>query len=315
MPRLVTEAKLKDAVEGETFLVGGTLSAVEGIKYDFHMGSRILKASFRRPIDIEELAPADRNSLCVDPGEAVFVLTREKLNLPNNIMAILTPKRKLAHGGIIVLGGLAIDPLYKGVLWVGLYNFSSTPYALEPGRKLIGAMFYELDESEAADFDVPESASVTDFPDELVALINQYRPVELKGLQEELAETRRELAALKTDLVTDKDWKEDFKRSLDEHNRQLGLLIEGLKDEKEVRRSEDEKIQGRLESMSNWFFGLRAGGWIIALLLAAAAGWGIPKVLDQLTQPQPTRQLAPAEALSELNTPPTQDSRSNLPSP
>jgi deoxycytidine triphosphate deaminase len=49
-----------------------------------------------------------------DPGEAVFVLTQEHLELPANYIAILSPKRRLAHGGIIVLGGLSVDPLHSG---------------------------------------------------------------------------------------------------------------------------------------------------------------------------------------------------------
>jgi hypothetical protein len=75
-------------------------------------------------------------------------------------------------------------------------------------------MFYELDADEADQFEEPETTEIDDFPDELVALINQYRPVELKGLQDDLLETKRELRALKTDIATDKTWRDDFKRDL-----------------------------------------------------------------------------------------------------
>jgi deoxycytidine triphosphate deaminase len=115
--------------------------------------------------------------MTVEFGEVVFVLTMEQLDLPNNIMAVLSPKRKLSHHGIIALGGFCIDPLYKGPLWIGLYNFSSTAFPLKSGRKLIAALFYELMGDELTDFSVPESAGQGDFPDELVDLIRNYKPV------------------------------------------------------------------------------------------------------------------------------------------
>jgi len=142
VPTLVTGDRLREAVEHETFIKGGDLSSVEGVKYDFRMGSRVRKAAYSQPIDMEELPVIERSAMSVDPGEAVFVLTKEHLDLPNNFMAVLSPKRRLAHGGIIILGGFSVDPLYRGPLWLGLYNFSSTPYPLQAGRKLIAGMFY-----------------------------------------------------------------------------------------------------------------------------------------------------------------------------
>jgi dCTP deaminase len=152
MPRLITGERLKQAVEGGTFIINGDPSGVEAVKYDFHMGSSVLKALYGQPKDIDKIPEEER---WVDPGEAVFLLTREKLDLPANMIAILTPKRKLAHSGIMMLGGLAVDPCYKGHLLLGLYNFSSTKYPLRPGAKLIAAVFYELDGPEVCDVGAP----------------------------------------------------------------------------------------------------------------------------------------------------------------
>ena len=311
MPTLVTHEKLKEAVETGAFLSAGDPTAVEGIKYDFHLGTRVLKACYRRPIDVEtDLSPTERKALCVDPGEVVFVLTREKLNLPKNIMAVLAPKRKLAHGGIIVLGGQAIDPLYNGVLWVGLYNFSSTPFPLTPGRKLIAAMFYELTKAEIAEFPIPEAASVTDFPDELVALINQYRPVELKGLQENLAETQRQLESLRSELTNDKQWREDFKSALMKHDQQLDTLIKALEKEQENRSVEDEKIKNKLENMSSFFLGAR---WvlgtvifIVGITITAVITYFITDSLQKTAAtPTPTAtEVAPVITLPPASLPP-----------
>jgi deoxycytidine triphosphate deaminase len=277
LPELVTGARLRDAIEQATFVKDGTPDSVVGVKYDLHIGNRILKATYSQPVDIDKLSESDRGNLRVDPGEVVFVLTRETLDLPKNMMAVLSPKRTLAHSGIMLLGGLMVDPNYSGVLWVGLYNFSSNGFPLRPGKKLISAMFYELMAEEAQDF--PVLKGETDFPDSLIDLIKHYKPIEIKGLQDEIIHVKAQIASLRTELITDKDWKEEFKISLAQHNDQLGKLIDGLEQEKAAREKEDEKIKSKLETILN-FAGAAKILWGFALLvIAALLGYFVPKWL------------------------------------
>ena len=224
MPKLITGARLLDAVQKQSFIVGGDPKCVEGVKYDLRMGNSVLKSSYGQAVEIDRLPEIERSTLRVDPGEVVFVLTMERLNLPRNMIAVLSNKRKLAHSGILILGGSSVDPLYDKQLQVGLYNFSSTVFPLRPGKKLIAAMFYELDESELDQFIIPESTNTDGFADELVTLIKNYKPIELKGVYDELQETKRQLQELRTSLIDDKQWKEDFKKAVELHNQQLGSV-------------------------------------------------------------------------------------------
>jgi deoxycytidine triphosphate deaminase len=295
LPNLITGPRLRHAVEHNTFIEGGSLEGIEGVKYDFHMGSRILKSSYSQPIDVEKLPESDKGLLRIDPGEVVFVLTKETLRLPANMMAVLSPKRTLAHAGLMVMGGLVFDPNYSGVLWIGLHNFSSSAFPLRPGRKLIAALFYELDGDELQDF--PPIAGETDFPDTLINLIKNYRPVELRGLQDEIISVKGQLVSLRTELLTDKDWKEDFKKSLEQHNNQLGQLIEGLKEEKTAREKEDDKIRTKLDSILSFAGAGRILVALGALILAAFLGWFVPKMLDRAATPSVTNlQVAPLPA-------------------
>src|SRR6266404_3318447 len=116
MPTMVTGDELLHAVENKPFIIGGAASCAEGIKYDFRVSSRILKASFGGPIDASKLSVAERAALAIEPGEMVFVLSEERLNLPMDMKAELSPKRKLSHAGILALGGFCIDPGYQGPL-------------------------------------------------------------------------------------------------------------------------------------------------------------------------------------------------------
>lgn len=303
MPRILTETQIAEAIKKKTFLIGADSANADGLKYDFCIGQKFLKASFGQSVTFDSLSGAEKAAVQVDPGEVVFVLTQEQVALPGNMTALLSPKRSLAHQGILVLGGLSVDPNYKGALWVGLYNFSSTAFKLRPGLKLVAGMFYELAENEA----IPTTPSkpVLEFPDDLILLIRNYKPIELKSVADLLQETRRELQSLKAQLTSDDDWKKDFKASLDEHNTQLGKLIDGLKEEREARKSEDEGIRSRLDQMRDVFANFRSGWVVAALIFAAILGWGIPALINAIggqSQPQapfvmPSPTVEPSEGL------------------
>ena len=279
MPTLLTGARLRSAVEENTFIEDEIVGGVEGVKYDFHMGTRILKSSYGQTVDIEKLPEKECSGMSVEPGEVVFVLTHERLNLPKNIVAVLSPKRKLAHSGIMIMGGLTVDPLYKGVLWIGLYNFSSTAFPLIPGKKLIAAMFYELAKSELDEFPIPESVGVDEFPDELVGLIKNYRPFQIQSLSVEISDTQKRLDALIVEVRDDRNWKKDFQEALEKQSREIDKLLNGLREEKEVRKEEDLAIRNKLDSVQGFFAGVKLLWIIIALVVGAILSWTVPKLL------------------------------------
>jgi deoxycytidine triphosphate deaminase len=283
MPSLITGDHLRTAVEKNTFIKSGVVKSVEGAKYDFRMSPIILKSSFVTPVNIEKLPEDKRSQAVVDSGDVVFVKTIELLDLPNTMIATLSPKRKLSHLGIIVLGGLAVDPKYKGPLFIGLYNFSSTPFPLLPGRKLIAAMFYNLCGDELAEFPELEPLSDQDeFPDDLISLIRNYKPVELRGLNEAVSRLQGEFDALQEEVRDDRTWKKEFREGLEAQSKLIKDLLDGLKEEIDNRKQEDFAIKTRLDKVSDVYAGFRAMGGIIALFVAAIlggfAGYFIPKM-------------------------------------
>jgi deoxycytidine triphosphate deaminase len=238
MASLITHEHLKALVREGQVVVGGDPDAVEGIKYDFRLGNRFLKASLERPVDFRELHGVDRAKAKIEPGEVVFVMSEEKLHLPMNMFVVLSHKRKISHDGIAVMGGLCVDPGYDGYLLVGLHNFSSSPFAIEPGRKLIAGLFYRLEETESGAFPAPGS-KIADFPEDLVKLIKSYQPMNLTTIAEQMAGMRSELTVLQREISDDKKWRQDFKEDLD------GLLA-ALKDEKENRQQQYRDIETKI---------------------------------------------------------------------
>jgi dCTP deaminase len=248
MPRTITCEELARAIQEETFVKGGDPDSVEGVKYDFRMSSRVLKSSKGRPVDLDKLTETEKTEMVVEPGEVVFVLSEERLTLPKNVMAQLVPKRKLSREGIIVLGGFCVDPLYEGRLLVGLFNYSSTNFILEPLRKLIAAVFFELQENEIGTLKKPE-ASVEDFPNDLKRLISSYQPIDMKGLKEHIQTLEEQINLLRGEITTDKEWKKDFQAKLELQAKNIDKLLEGLDEEQANRLAAEKAIGDQLNSI------------------------------------------------------------------
>lgn len=278
MSNIISGKKLLLGVKNKTFMENGSEKNCEGIKYDFRLGGRILKACYDRPIEFSELSASEKSNLVVAPGEVVFVMTEERLSLPRNVFCQLSNKRKIGHGGIVVLGGLTVDPLYKGRLIFGLFNVSSKNYPLKPGRKIIAGVFHEIT-NDGADIPIPES--VEDFPDDLQDMISKYEPFSTVGVTEDVRCIRLELDNIKRKLDSEDKWKEDFKKGLDGISERLSDLAIRLDKENDNRNKEEEKINNKLNlygSRLNFFRGIGVAviflvaGVILPLLVLLMAG-------------------------------------------
>ncbi len=276
MSTMVTGRELRTAVESATFLQGGVVDCAEGVKYDFRLSPRILKAKFTRPVDANQLSEIEKRDLIVDPGEVVFVLTEERLKLPMNMVAQLSPKRKLSHAGILTLGGFCIDPGYEGRLLFGLFNFSSTPFPLIPGKKLVAATFFRLEGQELGDFPQPLEP-LDDFPDELVTVMQKYSPVAAQSVVESVSKLQRDLAALREEIRSHETWYSRFKDSLEAHNKQIGDLTRDLAVESEARKSGQDTLTTAVSSIERTLSFLKGAAWVIMGLLGVGMtlflGW------------------------------------------
>ncbi|HVC22709.1 MAG TPA: hypothetical protein VNH82_04705 [Candidatus Dormibacteraeota bacterium] len=246
MSRVLIEVDLMKAVADQDFILDGDIDAVDGLKYDFTLGTKML-FGHRNPMDVSELPELERTQLEVKPGELVYVMSQERLNLPGDIKAELSPKRTISHLGIMVLGGFCVDPGYKGRLVFALYNLATIPFPLEVGRKLIAAQFYRLDPEE-----VPaptKSKPITAFPEDLVQLMRAYEPATLVGIRQSIVELGASVAELRHQLDDREDWVKRFQDFLDK----LGVRVEQvnesvrtlkleLEKEGEARQTTDEKV-------------------------------------------------------------------------
>jgi len=273
MAKAITGDQLRKAVEDQTFIKGGDVASAEGVKYDFRLSPRMLKAKFGRPVNASHLTEVEMRDLEIEPGEVVFVLSEERLELPSNMVAHLSPKRKLSHAGVLTLGGFMIDPNYRGRLLVGLFNLSATPFPLIPLKKLIAAIFYVLDDEELGEF--PKSdESLDDFPDELIQVMRKYEPMAVQSVSHQVDKLTEELRALKSDIRSHEDWYKRFETSLEHQQKQIENLVAGLQTEKDVRQKGEDTLTQAVQSIDRKLWWLRGAAWVvIAIVIPLLIAW------------------------------------------
>lgn len=291
MARILTAMEIRELVTGGQVIQGADPDCAEGIKYDFRLGDRVMLPQ-AHILDVRELNEADRSKLELAPGAMCFVMTRERLNLPADVVVQLSQKRKLAHEGVLVGGGSNVDPLYRGPLVLVLYNFSTVPFPIKPGKKIIAGVFLRLDPAEAPTGDAPQP--IEDFPEDVERIMRTYRAMPA-GLLGDQVETLASRVKSLEDSIADDKWQREFKEALKEQSKALvslektvETLVNGLSTERDLRKGGDDELSSRQQRVDERLGDLRDAVtvskvyWALlgALLLAAAgvvAAWLLSK--------------------------------------
>jgi len=92
---------------------------------------------------IEKFNPTEPKKVILKPKTYYLMKTIESLNMPDNLLAIFTPRSTLFRSGIYIFGGQT-SPGYKGGLTMGIYNFRDEEFELEMGARVLHIMFAEV---------------------------------------------------------------------------------------------------------------------------------------------------------------------------
>ena len=77
------------------------------------------------------------------PHTYYLLKTMEDVNMPESLLAIMTPRSTLFRSGVYVFGG-QVPPGYQGGLSMGIYNYRDTDFRLEMGARVVHIMFSEV---------------------------------------------------------------------------------------------------------------------------------------------------------------------------
>jgi len=125
----------------------------EGAGFDFRIGE-LYEVSGKGFLGVEEretpkislvakFEEGKMKKVTLEPKTYYLMKTMEKLNLPENLVAIFTPRSTLYRSGVYIFGGQSA-PGYKGELTMGIYNFRAEPFELEMGARVLHMMFFEV---------------------------------------------------------------------------------------------------------------------------------------------------------------------------
>jgi deoxycytidine triphosphate deaminase len=79
----------------------------------------------------------------LEPRTYYAMKTIESVNMPDDLLAIMTPRSTLFRSGVYIFGGQT-PPGYKGGLTMGICNFRDEKFELEMGARVVHIIFFEV---------------------------------------------------------------------------------------------------------------------------------------------------------------------------
>jgi deoxycytidine triphosphate deaminase len=126
----------------------------EGAGFDLRIGElyKILGRGFlgvkeRETPEMEFVAKYEEGKIIkveLEPKIYYALKTIEKVNMPEDLLAIMTPRSTLFRSGVYIFGGQT-PPGYKGGLVMGICNFRDIPFELEMGSRVVHIMFFQVE--------------------------------------------------------------------------------------------------------------------------------------------------------------------------
>lgn len=84
-------------------------------------------------------------TITVQPGQMIFVVTQEEVNLPLEICGTVYSRNNIALEGILALNAGHVDPGYRGPIVIRLINLKATPWTLHLGNPIFTIIFQTVD--------------------------------------------------------------------------------------------------------------------------------------------------------------------------
>jgi deoxycytidine triphosphate deaminase len=110
--------------------------------YDLSVGDEYRLSSGDKVLELGKFS-----TVIIPPYEVCYILTKEKLNLPKNICALIFSRHRAVRQGFLMHPQPPIDPGYSGKLYILLHNLSDKPVHLKKGEHIASIVFFRLDES------------------------------------------------------------------------------------------------------------------------------------------------------------------------
>ena len=146
--RLITEEEKKELwknknwaeIDGKILICGFEEDKLEVNTYTLSVGEQYI--SLRDPDKVHSVT-----AIRIEPGETVFILTKEYIGLPKNITGLIVPKARWIFEGLVI-NATRVDPTWHGKLKIAVTNITKNPITISKGEGLCCMYFIETFEVE-----------------------------------------------------------------------------------------------------------------------------------------------------------------------
>jgi dCTP deaminase len=136
------ELKESEARDPDAPLVKGwKFGRIMTASYELSLGDEVFVTSSKTGIR-EVLKP--RGQVVIPPGQFALLLTEESLNIPTNVIALISIKTGVKFRGLVNVSGFHVDPGFHGKLKFSVYNAGSESIVLTRGEPLFPIWFSHL---------------------------------------------------------------------------------------------------------------------------------------------------------------------------
>src|SRR5262249_33136776 len=80
-----------------------------------------------------DLPLAEQPTVQLQPGQMIWVISQEELNIPIDCCATVFPKNHLAMSGVFAFNVGHVDPGYRGPIIIRIISLRATPYTVTLG--------------------------------------------------------------------------------------------------------------------------------------------------------------------------------------
>ncbi|MBL0125343.1 MAG: hypothetical protein IPP88_22600 [Betaproteobacteria bacterium] len=132
---VLADAEIQRLAEANNLIFPFEKELLQGASYDMRLGAQYVKAGRTKHMQSEE------PSIEVAPGEFVLISTFEKLDLPLDLIGHNGLMSPWAKRGLVCLFSPQIDPGFKGILVVPVFNAGDSSLNLRLGEPIFTIEF------------------------------------------------------------------------------------------------------------------------------------------------------------------------------
>lgn len=150
---ILTKSEIIHKIKNEKLIIDAHFEngepVVEPASYDLRAGIIIWKESGNnKEIKRKDYNPAvsldKQEMVTIQPGQVMFVITREMVNLPLDMCGTVYAKNEFSRAGILLFTTGHVDPGIQCPIVIRLVNLRATPYALTLGHPIYTIVFHML---------------------------------------------------------------------------------------------------------------------------------------------------------------------------